>query len=140
MTVPDDIAFESQQRLRLALRLSALLWFLLLFVGFFAPGGWTWGMPGPIGHMQNYVISLWIAVLVLAPLLAARNPVLLSGALVVYVLGIAAVLLSTVRSEPPELLSDGPPWVVALVSVGLLVWADPQLARRTLHKLFIGRR
>ena len=44
---------------RLALQAGALLWLVLLLVGFFAPGGWTWGMAGPIGHIENYMISLW---------------------------------------------------------------------------------
>jgi hypothetical protein len=45
-------------RLRNALRAGAVLWLLLLAVGSFAPGGWQWGLPGPVEHMENYVISL----------------------------------------------------------------------------------
>ena len=38
----------------------------------------------------------------------------------IYVL---AILVSTIRGEPPKLISDAPPWLAAVVSVGLLVWA-----------------
>jgi hypothetical protein len=68
-------------RLRTVLRAGAVLWFLLLAAGFFAPGGWQWGLPGPVGHMENYVISLWFVALVLAPLLASRNPLGSTGAI-----------------------------------------------------------
>jgi hypothetical protein len=112
-------------RLRVALWIGAALWLLLLLAGFFAPGGWTWGNPGPTGHMQNYVISLWFVALVLAPVLAARDPERNSGALVVYLLGIAAILVSTVRGEPPKLIADAPPWALAILSVGLVAWARP---------------
>ena len=116
-------------RLRLALRVGAAIWFFILLAGFFAPGGWTWGMPGPMGHMENYVISLWLVALVLAPLIASRDPLRLQAAMLIYLLGIAAILVSTVRGEPPKLISDAPPWVAALISVGLLVWAHPEPAR-----------
>jgi hypothetical protein len=112
-------------RLRAALGIGAGVWLLLLLAGFFAPGGWTWGAPGPIGHMQNYVISLWLVALVLAPLLAARDPDRHAGALLVYLLGIAAILVSTVRGEPPKLIADAPPWAAAILSLGLVAWARP---------------
>ena|SRR5579859_796725 len=120
MSVPE------QRRLKLALRLGACLWLLLLLAGFFGPGWWTWGVPGPIGHMENYVISLWLVALVLAPLIGAQNPERHSAAVQVYLLGIAAILLSTIRGEPPKLIADGPPWLLAAVTIGLLVWAHPR--------------
>jgi hypothetical protein len=43
-------------RLRVALLAGAAVWLLLLVVGFVAPGGWVWGMAGPIGHIENYMI------------------------------------------------------------------------------------
>ena len=116
------------QRTRLALRAGAALWLLVVLAGFFAPGGWTWGMPGPVGHMENYVISLWIVALVLAPVLAARDPEHHTGAIQLYVLGIVAILVSTVRGETPKLIADGPPWAVAAVALGLLLWAYPRRA------------
>ena len=112
-------------RLRVALWIGAALWLLLLLAGFFAPGGWTWGNPGPVGHMQNYVISLWFVALVLAPVFAARDPARNSGALVVYLLGIAAILVSTIRGETPKVIADAPPWAVAILSVALVAWARP---------------
>jgi hypothetical protein len=116
------------RRLRLALGVGALLWLLLLLAGFFAPGGWTWGMPGPIGHMENYVISLWTVALVLAPLLARRDPLARSAAVQIYLLGILAIVLSTLRGNPPDLklIADGPPLTAAALSVGLLLWAHPR--------------
>jgi hypothetical protein len=102
------------------------LWFVLVAGGFFAPGGWTWGIPGPIGHMQNYVISLWIVALVLAPLLAARDPERNTAAIQVYGLGMLAILVSTIRGEMPKLIADAPPWTVALIAFGLLIWAHPR--------------
>lgn len=116
----------AEGRVRRALWIGAALWLLLLLAGFFAPGGWTWGIPGPVGHMENYVISLWLATLVLAPVLAARDP---SGGLPatrIYVLGILAIVISTIRGETPKLIADGPPLIAALISLGLLVWALPR--------------
>jgi hypothetical protein len=116
-------------RLRVALWVGAALWLLLLVAGFFAPGGWTWGLPGPIGHMENYVISLWLATLVLAPLLAAREPSSGLMAMRVYALGVLAIVISTIRGEEPKLLADGPPLVAAAISLGLLLWALPSPSR-----------
>lgn len=120
---------QSVARLRLALRLGAVVWFLLLAAGFFAPGGWTWGMPGPVGHMENYVISLWLVALVIAPVIASLDPRRQTGALVVYLLGVLAILVSTIRGEPPKLISDAPPWIAAVLTVGVLMWAHPRPSR-----------
>ena len=62
---------QPEMGLRVTLVVGAAMWLLLLVVGFFAPGGWVWGMPGPIGHIENFMISLWLVTMVLAPLLAA---------------------------------------------------------------------
>jgi hypothetical protein len=83
-------------------------------------------MPGPIGHIENYVISLWFVSLVLAPAIAASDPEARSGARLVYVLAILAILVSTIRGEPPKLISDAPPWLAAVLSIGLVVWAQPR--------------
>src|SRR5262249_24665507 len=90
-------------RLRVALAIGATVWLLLLSAGFRAPGGWSWGMPGPVGHIENYVISLWFVSLVLAPLLAARDPEGQAGALRLFLLAILAILVSTIRREPLKL-------------------------------------
>jgi hypothetical protein len=121
---------DTQVRLRVALGVGAAVWLLLLIAGFFAPGGWTWGMPGPVGHMENYVISLWFVSLVLAPILAARDAERQPGVVLIYMCGILAILVSTLRGEPPKVISDAPPWSAAVLSVGLLAWAHPRPWRR----------
>ena len=115
-------------RLKVVLRIGAALWLLLLLAGFFAPGGWQWGVPGPIGHMENYVISLWFVALVLAPLLASRRPLESTMAIQVYGLGILAIVLSTFRGEPPKWISDAPPLALAALTLGLVFWAHPRRA------------
>jgi hypothetical protein len=125
-----DVETRSTGRLRLALALGAAVWFLLLGVGFIAPGGWAWGIPGPVGHMQNYVISLWFVTLVIAPLLAWRKPLQQSAAIQIYLLGILAIVVSTFRGNPPDLklIADGPPLTAATVTAGLVLWAHPRRA------------
>lgn len=119
--------------LRLALRAGAVIWLLLLVVGFFAPGGWTWGMAGPIGHMENYMISLWLIGLVLAPLLASLDPLARTSAVQIYLLAVLAIVVSTIRGEELKLIADGPPLVVAVACIGAVIIWHPRrswLARR----------
>ena len=116
---------HAEARLRLALRVGAGLWLLLLLVGFFAPGGWQWGQAGPIGHMENYLISLWLVGLVAAPLLASRNPRTNTAAVQVYLLAILAIVLSTVRAEQPKWISDAPPLLLAALTIGCVLWLHP---------------
>ena len=66
---------RSGRGIRLALYVGAVIWAFLLIAGFFAPGGWTWGMAGPIGHMENYMISLWAVSLVNVAVAADKAPV-----------------------------------------------------------------
>jgi hypothetical protein len=115
-------------RLSTALVVGAVVWLALLAAGFVAPGGWTWGLAGPIGHMENYVISLWAVTLVLAPLIAARDPLPRQAATQVYLLGILAIVVSTFRGETPKLIADAPPLVAAAVTLGLVVWSHPRPA------------
>src|SRR5581483_11136346 len=105
---------RSAYSLRIALLVGAVIWAFLLIVGFFAPGGWTWGMAGPIGHMENYMISLWAVGLVLAPL--ARL-----GVIQVYLLAVLAIVVSTFRNEQLKWISDAPPIVAAAIAIGLVV-------------------
>ena len=105
--------------------IGAVIWALLVIVGFFAPGGWTWGMAGPIGHMENYMISLWVVGLVLAPLLASRAPLSSTGTIQVYLLAVLAVVVSTFRGEELKWIADAPPIVAALIAIGLVVWFHP---------------
>lgn len=130
----DDPAGREQPTLglRVTLIVGAAIWLLLLVVGFFAPGGWVWGMPGPIGHMENFMISLWLVTLVLAPLLAAREPLARTAGIQVYLLGVLAIAASSVRGERLELISDAPPLLAAAVAAVLVVWAHPN-RRRLLH-------
>jgi hypothetical protein len=121
-------AVAQARRLAIVLAAGAAIWLVLLVVGFFAPGGWTWGMAGPVGHIENYMISLWLVTLVVAPLLAARAPLQRTAAVQVYLLGVLGVMLSTFRAETPKLISDAPPLIAAVLAIGLVVWAHPRRA------------
>jgi hypothetical protein len=123
----------SARRLSVALGAGAALWLVLLAAGFVASGGWKWGMAGPIGHIENYMITLWLVTLVLAPLIALRAPLQHTGTIQVYLLGVLGVVLSTFRSEALLLIADGPPLVAAALSIGLVIWGHPQ--RGTLFPL-----
>ena len=104
---------------------GAAIWLALLVVGFFAPGGWTWGMAGPIGHIENYMISLWFVGLVAAPALAARQPLTHTAAIQVYLLAVLAVCLSTFRGEPLKWIADGPPLAVAVACIASVLATHP---------------
>jgi hypothetical protein len=123
--VPAPSFVRSGRGLRIALLVGAAIWAFLLMVGFFAPGGWTWGMAGPIGHMENYTISLWAVSLVLAPLLASLEPLRRTVAIQIYLLGVLAIVASTFRGEALKWISDAPPIVAAIVAIGLVVWLHP---------------
>jgi hypothetical protein len=112
--------------LRVALRGGAVVWLLLLVAGFFAPGGWTWGLAGPVGHVYNYVISLWVVGLVLAPVLASFDPVRRTSAVQIYLLAVLALVVSTFRGEPMKLIADGPPLVTAALCIGAVVLFHPR--------------
>ena len=120
---------QPRTKLRATLVVGAAVWLLLLVVGFFAPGGWVWGMPGPIGHIENFMISLWLVTLVLAPLLAAREPLARTTGIQVYLLGVIAIAASSVRGEHLELVSDAPPLLAATVAAGLVIWTHPSRRR-----------
>jgi hypothetical protein len=113
-------------RLSVALTVGAGVWLVLLVAGFFAPGGWTWGMAGPVGHIENYMIVLWFVALVVAPLLAARAPLQRTASIQVYLLGVLGVVLSTFRAETPRLIADAPPLIAAALAIGLVLWVHPQ--------------
>ena len=119
---------STARRLRVALLVGAGIWGFLLLVGFFAPGGWVWGMAGPIGHIENYMIGLWLVGLVLAPLLASRDPLGRTSAIQVYLLAVLAIIASTVRGEALKWISDAPPIAAALIAIGLVAWAHPDRA------------
>jgi hypothetical protein len=119
------VGIASAGKLKLALWIGAAIWAFLVVVGFFAPGGWTWGMAGPIGHMENYMISLWAVSLVLAPLLASRDPLRRTIAIQIYLLGVLAIVVSTFRGEALKWISDAPPLVAAAIAIGLVVWLHP---------------
>ena len=113
-------------RLRVALLLGAVLWDGLLAVGFVAPGGWVWGIAGPIGHIENNILSLWFVTLVLAPRLACYHPSERTGVIQVHVLGMLAIVVSSFRGEEFELLSDGVPLAALVLTIGLVVWSHPK--------------
>jgi hypothetical protein len=120
-----DVA-PSATGLRVALWVGAGVWLLLLIVGFFAPGGWVWGMAGPIGHIENYMISLWLVGLVLAPLIASRDPLRRTGVIQVYVLALLAIVVSTYRGEPLKWIADAPPLVVVGLTFAAVVMTHPE--------------
>ena len=82
-------------------------------------------MAGPIGHMENYMISLWAVSLVLAPLLASRDPLRRTGIIQMYLLGVLAIVVSTFRGEELKWIADAPPIVAAIIAFGLVVWLHP---------------
>jgi hypothetical protein len=114
--------------LRLALWIGAAIWLALLLVGFFAPGGWVWGMAGPIGHIENYMISLWLVGLVLAPLLASVDPLGRTTAIHFNFRAMVAIVASTARGEQLKLIADGPPLVVAAACILAVVLCHPRRA------------
>jgi hypothetical protein len=116
---------ESYRRVHIALGVGAVIWLALVVVGFFAPGGWQWGMAGPIGHIENYMISLWVVTLVLAPLLATRDVSRGDGMIRVYLLGILAIVLSTFRAEDLKPIADAPPLIVAVLTAGSVLLTHP---------------
>ncbi|MGI8689354.1 MAG: hypothetical protein ACR2M3_12335 [Thermomicrobiales bacterium] len=120
---------DATLRLRVALGFGAFLWLFLLLVGFVAPGGWHWGWQGSIGHMINYMIALWFVALVAAPLLAMLDPLHSTTVIQLYFLGMVGVMLSSIRSEHPEILSDGVPLIVALLAIGIVLWVHPHRSR-----------
>lgn len=130
---PETTAAQSGGWPRAALLVGAAIWLSLLVVGFFAPGSWVWGLPGPIGHMENFMISLWLVGLVLAPVIASRDPLARTSAIQVYVLAVLGICVSGIRGEPPKLISDAPPLVAAAISIGLVVWTHPD--RRALTRI-----
>ena len=112
-------------RVQTVLLVGAAIWLLLVVVGFFAPGGWVWGLPGPVGHSYNFMISLWVVGLVRAPILASRAPFERTAAIQVYLLAVIGMCVSSIRGEPPEWISDAPMFLAAVISIGLVVWAYP---------------
>jgi hypothetical protein len=123
-----SVAAPTTRRLRVALLVGAGIWGFLLVVGFFAPGGWVWGMAGPVGHIENYMISLWLVGLVLAPILASRDPLARTSAIQVYLLAVLSIIASTFRGDTFKWISDAPPIAAASLAIGLVVWAHPDRA------------
>ena len=121
----DVASAGAARRVRVGLLVGAAIWLSLLVVGFFAPGGWTWGLPGPVGHSYNFMISLWAVGLVLAPLLASRAPLERTAAIQVYLLAVVGMCVSSIRGEPPEWVSDAPIFLAATISIGMVLWAHP---------------
>ena len=125
-SLPDPWNEAATRRVRIGLLVGAAIWLFLLVVGFFAPGGWVWGLPGPVGHSYNFMISLWFVGLVLAPGLASRAPFERTAAIQVYLLAVLGMCVSSIRGEPPEWISDAPIFLAAAISIGLVLWAHPE--------------
>jgi hypothetical protein len=111
----------------LALGLGAAIWCFTLVSGFVVVNGWASLIPGPISIASSYVVALWLVTLVLAPLLAFRNPVCHRAALDVYVPAWVLAVLGTTfiaRLEGDLLvfLGGGVP-IAAALTAGLVLWA-----------------
>jgi hypothetical protein len=106
-----------------ALGAGATLWLFLLVVGFSQPGGWVWGVTGAIGHMDRFVAALWLVTLVLAPLLACRDPIRHRAAMDVYLLGVLGIVISDFHNEPPWLFTHARYIAAAALTSGLILWA-----------------
>ena len=87
------------------------------------------GMAGPIGHIENFMIGLWLVTLVFAPLLASRDPLTHAGVIQVFLLGLLMIALSSIRREELDLAGDALPLGAAMLSAGLVIWTHPQRAR-----------
>jgi hypothetical protein len=113
-------------RLRLALGLGSAIWCFILVSGFVVADSWTSLMPRPINVTGLYMVALWLVALVLAPLLACRDPVRHRAALDVYMLGVLAILgatfLGRLQAELPVFLGGGVP-IAAALAAGLVLWA-----------------
>jgi hypothetical protein len=75
------------------------VWLFLLGVGFVAPGGWVWGMAGPIGHIENVMLSLWLVTLVLVPVLAWPDPIGRTAQIQAYLLCRSSCYRDTMRKK-----------------------------------------
>ena len=75
------------------------------------------------------MISLWFVTLVVAPLLAWREPLQRTAAIQLFLLGVLAVVVSSLRNEPPKLISDAPPLLAAALTAGAVIWTHPDRAR-----------
>jgi hypothetical protein len=113
-------------RLRLALGLGAAIWCFMLVNGFVVTDSSTSLMPGPINVTGLYMTALWLVTLVLAPLLACRDPLRYRAAVDVYLLGVLAILgatfLGRLQAELPVFLGGGMP-IAAALAAGLILWA-----------------
>lgn len=113
-------------RLRVALGVGAAAWLLLLAAGLLLPGGWIRTLSPRASLPELGLVVFWIVVLVLAPLLALRDPLRRRSALNVYLIGVLGLMTGTFASrlwgEIPIDLSGGVP-AAASLSAGLILWA-----------------
>jgi len=105
------------------LGLGAAVWLLLLVAGFVLPGAWAWGQTGAAGHIDRFMVMLWLVTLVVAPLLACRDPHRFRAAMDVYLLGVLGIVLADFHEEPPWLFTHARYIAGAALTSGLVLWA-----------------
>ena len=115
-------------RARLALWLSAAIWLLVLITGFLVPAGWRWGLPGLYGHINNFMITLWLVAMVAAPLLASRGVRAGRSAAQVFLLADLAVIAASLP-RPITFLNEGLPILLALLTAAALLATHPDRLR-----------
>ena len=115
-------------RAALALRVGALIWLLTLATGFLVPAGWRWGLPGLYGHINNFMITLWLVGLIAAPLLASRGAHSGRSAAQVYLLANLAVIVASLPREF-TLLHEGLPIALGLLCSAWVLAVHPERLR-----------
>jgi hypothetical protein len=74
--------------------------------------------------MDRFMAALWLVTLVLAPLLACRDPVRFRAAMDVHLLGVLGIVLADFHAEPPWLFTHARYVAAAALSTGLVLWAN----------------
>ena len=97
----------------------------MLVAGFLAPAGWQWGLPGLYGHINNFMITLWLVGLVAAPLLASTDRTSGRSAAQVYLLANLAVIVASLP-RPFTLVNEGVPIGVGLLCSAALLYFHPE--------------
>jgi hypothetical protein len=121
-----EIRAKFVARLRLALVVSAGTWLFLILAGLTAADSWVSELAHSIRAPQHYIVAGWLLTLVLAPLLAYRDPfryrAMFNGYLVAMLLVIISLFVLKMLGTVPAVLDRSIPIATALAS-GLVLWA-----------------